>query len=100
MTTTALALEVLRAPLCKILQSYNSPGDWAWELFKPSTDSASLVVKIEKKQFSVSVGGFLEVTSQRGHVLEKQATLALGPNPLIHFFGSKFCWKLGDNQRL
>ena len=32
-------------------QSYNSPGDWARELFKPSTDSASLVVKIEKNNF-------------------------------------------------
>ena len=36
---------------CRALQSYNSPGDWARELFKPSTDSASLVVKIEKKFF-------------------------------------------------
>jgi len=27
---------------CRALQSYNSPGDWAKELFKPSTDSASL----------------------------------------------------------
>jgi len=59
---------------CRDLQSYNSPGDWARELSKPSTDSASLVVKIDKKRFSFSVGGFLEVTSQRRHVLEILAT--------------------------
>jgi len=60
---------------CRTLQSYNSPGDWARELSKPSTDSASLVVKIEKKKrFSISVGGFLEVTSQRRDVLEILAT--------------------------
>jgi len=34
---------------CGALQSYNSPGDWVIELSKPSTDSASLVVKIENK---------------------------------------------------
>ena len=36
---------------CRALQSYNSQGDWAREMFKHSTDSASLVVKIEKKMF-------------------------------------------------
>jgi len=40
------------------LQFCNSPGDWARELFKPSTDSASLVVEIENKNFLFSVGGF------------------------------------------
>jgi len=39
-------------------------------------DSASLVVKIEKKTFFVFGGGFLEVTSQRGHVLEILATFS------------------------
>jgi len=42
---------------CRALRSYNSPGVWARELFKPSTDSASPVVEIEKK-FSFSVGIF------------------------------------------
>jgi len=56
---------------CRTLQSYNSPVDWARELFKPSTDSASLVVKIKKKQFLFLVGCFRKVTSERGHVLEK-----------------------------
>jgi len=32
--------------------------------FKPFTDSASLLVYIEKKTFFVFGGGFLEVTSQ------------------------------------
>jgi len=43
---------------CRVLQSYNPPGDWARELFKHSTVSASLVVEIEKKFFSFLVGGF------------------------------------------
>jgi len=62
---------------CRTLQPYNSPGEWAREQSKPSTDSASLVVKIEKKRFSLSVGGFLEVTSQKRHVLE----ILAGPGP-------------------
>jgi len=61
---------------CRDLQSYNSPGDWARELSKPSTDSASLVFKIENKRFLFSVGGFLEVSSQRRHVLEILATFS------------------------
>jgi len=59
---------------CRALQSYNSPGDWASTLSKPSTRSASLVGQIEKKTFFVFGGGFLEVTSQRRHVLEILAT--------------------------
>ena len=43
---------------CRALQSNKSPGGWARELFKPSTDSASLVVETEKKMFSFSVRGF------------------------------------------
>jgi len=61
-------------PFCRTLQSYNSPGDWAKELSRPCTDSASLVVKIKKKRFSFSVGGFLKVTSQIRHVLKILAT--------------------------
>jgi len=48
---------------CRALQSYNSPGDWARELFKPSTDLACLLVEIEKKFFALD-WGFLEVTLQ------------------------------------
>ena len=48
---------------------HKSPAVRARELFKPSTNLASLVVKIEKTIFGFG-GGFLEVTSQWGHVLE------------------------------
>jgi len=50
---------------CSALQSCNSPGDSARELFKRSADSASLVVEIEKK-FFVFGGGFSEGTPQVG----------------------------------
>jgi len=43
---------------------HKSPAARARELFKPSTDSASLLVDIEKKAFFVFGGVFLEVTSQ------------------------------------
>jgi len=49
---------------------HKSPVARARELFKPSTDSASLLVDIEKKRFFVFGGGFPEVTSQWVHVLE------------------------------
>jgi len=43
---------------CKDLQSYNSPAAIAGELFKPSTDSASLLVEIEKIIFRFGFGAF------------------------------------------
>jgi len=76
-------------PFCpafyRALQSYNSSGDWAREPSKPSTDSASLLLEIEKKSFSFSVRGFLEVTSQWEHVLEILANPE--PQPI-----NPFCW--------
>jgi len=70
---------------CRALQSYDSPGDWARELSKPSTDSASLVVKIKKtKRFLFLVGGFLDVMLQRRHVLEILA--GPGPQPIDPLF--------------
>ena len=60
--------------------SHKSPAARASELFKPSVDSASLLVDIKKKKFFVFGGGFLEVTSQWGHVLEFWPPLA-GPGP-------------------
>jgi len=61
----------------------------AKELFKPSTDSASFLVKIEKKffVFGLAFSGS-DVTIRAcfqifGH-------LYLGPNPLTHSFESKF----------
>jgi len=59
------------------------------ELFKPSTDSASLLVDIEKKSFSFSVGGSLGGPPQVG--VFWKIWPALGPNPLTHSFDSKFC---------
>jgi len=54
-----------RGPLfCKSLQRYDSPADWARKLFKPPTDSASLLVENEKNFFSFWVWGFLLVTQQ------------------------------------
>jgi len=48
---------------------YNLPATIARELFKPSTDSTSLLVSI-KKNFLIWMGGFLLVTSQRRRVFE------------------------------
>ena len=96
------ALSVPQKPqILESLQSYNSPGDWAGELSKPSTNSTSLVVKIEKKRFcfcwGISEG---DVTKKAcfenfGHLWP-----AVSSNPLTHSFGSKFCWKLRQNPRL
>ena len=51
---------------CRVLQSYNSPGDRARELFIPSTDSASLVVKIEKQNFRFGFELFWGNVTSRG----------------------------------
>jgi len=48
------------------LQRYNSPADWARKLFKPSTDSASLLFKIEKKKFCFGFVVLWGRTSQVG----------------------------------
>jgi len=53
----------------KCFKSYNSPATIATELFRPSTDSASLILSIKNKLFDLG-GGFLLVTSQRRHVFE------------------------------
>ena len=52
---------------CRALQRQNSPADWAREMFKPSTDSASLPVR-QKKNFFRFGFGILWVTPQWGHV--------------------------------
>jgi len=83
---------------CRALQSYNSPGDWVRELFKLSTDSASLVVEIEKKNFRFR-RGFSGGNATSGGVFG-YIYLALGPNLLGHYYGSRFFRKLGQNPRL
>jgi len=67
-------------------------------MFKPSTDSASLVVEIEKKFFSFLVGDFGGNATSGGVFV--YIYLALGPNLLGHYYGSRFLRKLGQNPRL
>jgi len=38
------------------LQRYSSPPDWTRELFKPSSDSAGLLLEIEKNGFCFRFG--------------------------------------------
>jgi len=51
----------------KRIKSYNSPAPIATELFKPSTDSTSLLVSIKKTLFDLG-GGFslCDVTNKAG----------------------------------
>jgi len=77
---------------CRVFQSYNLPGDWARELFKPSTDSASVVDEIEKKYFFV-FGGVFGGNATSGGVFG-YIYLALGSNLLGHYYGSRIFRKL------
>ena len=45
----------------------------------------------KKKRFSISVGGFQEVTSQRKHFLEILHIFGRPWAPTHYSFGSKFC---------
>ena len=80
---------------CRTLQSYNSPGDWARELSKPSTDSASLVVKIEKKNvFRFRWGDFWRWRHKEGMFWKFWPPLAgPGPQPIDPFFWLKVLLK-------
>jgi len=85
-------------PLTTVIGSqffgHKLPAARARELFKPSTDSASLLVKIEKNNSLFGFGGRFsggDVTKKTyfgnfGHLWP-----VLGPNALTHSFGSKFC---------
>jgi len=73
------------------LQRYYSPADWARELFKPFTDSASLPVQTKKMFFFVLGVGF-----SLGDVIIRacfhpcsQVYPALGTNPMGHFLKSR-----------
>jgi len=74
------------------LFSHNFPTDRARELFKPSTDSASLLAYFEKKRFSFCVWGSLWGTSQVGVFLRIFGQLypALGANPMSQFLAQGF----------
>jgi len=79
----------------RALQHYYSPADFARELFKPSTDSASLVVQIEKKFFVLHVGFSLgDVILGTCFCPCGQIYLALGTNSTSH------CWNLGCHPNL
>ena len=84
------------------LQRCNSPHDGAGELSKPSSDSASLLLEIKKKPDFVFGLGFAGGTAASWGVLPffGHLYLALDHNPLGHYFGSRFFWKLGQNPRL
>jgi len=75
-------------PACAtFLQRYNSPADWAWKLFKPSTDSASLLVEIEKKFFVLGLGFSVgDVTMRACFCVFDQIYPAMGANPMSIFW--------------
>ena len=71
---------------------HKSPAARARELFKPSTDSATLLVDIDKNVFrfqSGFSGGDVTTWACFGNFVHLWP--ALGPNPLTHSIGSKFC---------
>ena len=81
---------------------HKSPAARARELFKPSTDSASLLVVIEKKKFFV-----LGLSFSGGNVTSRGVFAFFwphlpGPRCCTNgtFFDLKFSWKLGQNPRL
>jgi len=73
------------------LQRHNSPANSVRELFKSSTDSASLLVSIKNKYF-IWVGGSLGggVTKQGCIWNFDQFWLARDANPMSQNFGSNF----------
>jgi len=71
---------------------HKSPAARARELFKSPMDSASLLVDIKKNVFRFRwgfSGGDVTMRACFGNV--GHLWLALGPNPLTHSIGSKFC---------
>jgi len=66
--------------------SHNSPGNKARNVFKPSTDSASLLVSI-KKFFDLGLGFSVgDITMRACFCLFGQLYLTLGANPTSHFW--------------
>ena len=76
---------------------YNSAPAAAREVFKLSTDSASLVVSSQKKIFQFRVRGFLGRASQVGVFSRFDGLLcpALDANRMGPHFRSNICMKLG-----
>jgi len=95
------AFNPLTAAIGRPFFGHTSPAARARELFKSSTDSASLLVDIEKNVFrfwwgfsggDVTLRAWFE---NFGHLWP-----ALGLYQLTHSIGSKLCWKLGQNPHL
>ena len=84
--------------LAQGLQHYNSPADWTTKLFEPSTDSASLLVEIEKKFFLFwvcgSLGGGRHKWEWHFHFFGL-VYADLDANPMSQFFRSSFFFKTG-----
>jgi len=78
------------------LQHYNSPADWARKLVKPSTESANLLVEIEKKIFRFGIVVLWGRTSQVGVLFSffwprlSLVYVALDANPMSQLFRSSF----------
>jgi len=78
--------------VAQTLASHNLPTNRAKELIKPSTDSASLQLTIEKKFFFVLDFGFFVyyVTMRASLCIFGQLCLALGASPMRTLFRSMF----------
>jgi len=79
----------LAAAIGQLFLGQKSPAARARELFKPSTDSASLLVEIGKNVLRLTFSGG-DVTMRACFQIFGHLYLALGPNPLTHPFESKF----------
>jgi len=77
----------------------NSPAAIAREVFKPSTDAASLLGSI-KKNFFLGEGYAWEELAKWGCFwIFDQIWLALDANPMGQNFASNFFWELDDLPR-
>jgi len=75
----------------RALQHYYSPADWAREVFKPSTDSASLVVPMENFFFVLRIGiSLVDIIMGTCFCPCGWVYQTLGANPKGHFFGSSY----------
>ena len=86
--------------VAQTLASHNFPTKRARELIKPSTDSASLRLEIEKKYFSAWILGSLCVTSQWEQVSAFLAPLpGPGCQPNANFLSLKVFFGLLNRKR-
>jgi len=85
----------LTIAIARPLFDHKMPAARARELFKPSTDSASLLVDIEKKHFSFSVEVFWRWRHNEGMFWKFWSPLAgPGPQPIDPFYWLKVLLKI------